>query len=128
MQVSPINPNVRAIPNSTRDPDTAKALIEYLANPDFMEQYLNVAIYGPALMDYAVFSIFQEPVHAGLLNLVENGSAPGAPDVYNTAYADFSANFIVPKMVQRVVVDGMSIDDAIAEAQDQGQLIYDKYK
>jgi hypothetical protein len=31
-------------------------------------------------------------------------------------------------MVQRVVVDGASIDDAIAEAQEQGQLIYDKYK
>ena len=128
MQVSPINPNVRAIPTSTQDPDTAKALIEYLANPEFMEAYLNVAIYGPALNEYAAFPIFQEPVHAGLLNLVENGTAPGSPDVYNTAYADFSANFIVPKMIQRVVVDGMSIDDAIAEAQEQGQLIYDKYK
>ncbi len=128
MQVSPINPNVRAIPTSTQDPDTAKALIEYLANPEFMEAYLNVAIYGPALNAYGSFAIFQEPVHAGLLNLVENGTAPGAPDVYNTAYADFSANFIVPKMIQRVVIDGASIDDAIAEAQEQGQLIYDKYK
>lgn len=128
MQVSPINPNARAIPTSTKDPDTAKALIEYLANPEFMEAYLNVAIYGPALNEYASFAIFQEPVHAGLLNLVENGTAPGAPDVYNTAYADFSANFIVPKMIQRVVIDGNSIDEAIAEAQEQGQLIYDKYK
>jgi multiple sugar transport system substrate-binding protein len=128
MQVSPIGPNVRAIPTSTQDPDTAKALIEYLANPEFMEAYYNVAIYGPVLNAYSGFAIFQEPVHAGLLNLVTNGTAPGAPDVYNTAYADFSANFIVPKMVQRVVVDGASIDDAIAEAQEQGQLIYDKYK
>lgn len=128
MQVSPIGPNVRAIPKSTKDPDTAMALIEFLANKDFMEQYLNVAIYGPALNEYAAFPIFQEPVHAGLLNLVENGTAPGFPDVYNTAYADFSSNFIVPKMVQRVVVDGLSIDDAVKEAQEQGQLIYDKYK
>jgi multiple sugar transport system substrate-binding protein len=128
MQVSPIGPNVRAIPTSTQDPDTAKALIEYLANPEFMEAYYNVAIYGPVLNAYSGFAIFQEPVHAGLLNLVTNGTAPGAPDVYNTAYADFSANFIVPKMVQRVVVDGASVDDAIAEAQEQGQLIYDKYK
>jgi multiple sugar transport system substrate-binding protein len=128
MQVSPIGPNVRAIPNSSRDPEAAKALIEYLANPEFMEAYYNVAIYGPVLNAYSGFAIFQEPVHAGLLNLVENGTAPGAPDVYNTAYADFSANFIVPKMIQRVVVDGASIDEAIAEAQEQGQLIYDKYK
>lgn len=128
MQVSPINPNVRAIPASTKDPDAAKALLEYLANKEFMEQYLNVAIYGPALQGYADFAIFQEPVHKGLLALVEHGTAPGFPDVYNTAYADFSANFIVPKMVQRVVVDGLSVDDAVKEAQEQGQLIYDKYK
>lgn len=128
MQVSPIGPNVRAIPTSSRDPEAAKALIEYLANPEFMEAYYNVAIYGPVLQGYSGFAVFQQPVHAGLLNLVENGTAPGAPDVYNTAYADFSSNFIIPKMVQRVVVDGASIDDAIAEAQEQGQLIYDKYK
>jgi multiple sugar transport system substrate-binding protein len=129
MQVSPIDINVRAIPASTADPDTAKALIEYLANPAFMEQYLNVAIYGPVLSEYGGFALYAEqPVYQGLLNLIENGTAPGFPDVYNTAYADLSANFIVPKMIQRVVVDGASIDDAIAEAQEQGQLIYDKYK
>ena len=92
-----------------------------------MEAYYNVAIYGPVLQDYETFPIFSEPVHAGLLDLVKNGTAPGAPDVYNTAYADLSANFLIPKMIQRVVVDGMSIDDAMAEAQEQGQLIYDKY-
>ncbi|MGE3798372.1 MAG: ABC transporter substrate-binding protein [Thermomicrobiales bacterium] len=125
--ISPVNINVRAIPASTPNPDTAKALIEYLANPEFMEQYYNVAIYGPALQGYESFPIFTEPVHGGLLDLVKNGTAPGFPDVYNTAYADLSANFIIPKMIQRVVVDGMSIDDAMAEAQEQGQLIYDKY-
>jgi multiple sugar transport system substrate-binding protein len=127
MLVSPIVMNVRAVPASNPDPDTAKALIEYLANPEFMEAYYNVAIYGPVLQGYESFPIFTEPVHAGLLNIVKTGTAPGEPDVYNTAYADLSANFIIPKMIQRVVVDGMSIDDAMAEAQEQGQLIYDKY-
>ncbi len=125
--ISPVNVNVRTIPASTENPDTAKALIEHLANPEFMEAYYNVAIYGPVLQAYESFPIFTEPVHGGLLNLVKNGTAPGYPDVYNTAYADLSANFIIPKMIQRVVVDGMSIDDAMAEAQEQGQLIYDKY-
>ncbi len=129
MQVAPHGPNFRAIPTTTEDVDTAKALIEYLANPEFMEAYYNVAIYGPVLGEQEAFPIFtDDAVHVGLLDLVKNGTAPGAPDVYNTAYADFSANFIVPKMVQRVVIDGMSIDDAIAEAQEQGQLIYDKYQ
>ena len=56
------------------------------------------------------------------------GTAPGARDVYNTAFAEFSSNFLVPKMVQRIVVDGKTIDEAMDEAQQQGQLIYDKYK
>ncbi len=89
--------------------------------------YRTVAIYGPVLHDQRPFPIFETPVHGGLLDLVENGTAPGEPDVYNTAYADFNANFIVPKMVQRVVIDGYSLDEAMEEAQTQGQAIYDKY-
>jgi hypothetical protein len=34
---------------------------------------------------------------------------------------------MVPKMIQRIVVDGVSIDDAMAEAQQQGEAIYAKY-
>ena len=42
-----------------QNPDTAKALIEYLANPEFMEAYYNVAIYGPALQGLSEsFAIF----------------------------------------------------------------------
>jgi multiple sugar transport system substrate-binding protein len=127
-RISPINPNVRAIPTTTADVDRAKALIEHLANPEFLAAYYAVAIYGPVLKSQASFDAFTDPVHAGLADLVENGTAPGEPDVYNTAYADFSANFIVPKMVQRVVVDDYDLDRAMDEAQQQGQAIYDKYK
>jgi multiple sugar transport system substrate-binding protein len=31
-------------------------------------------------------------------------------------------------MIQRVVVDGWDFDQAVEEAQTQGQAIYDKYK
>ncbi len=73
------------------------------------------------------FEAFDTPVLGGLRDLVLNGTAPGDPDVYNTAYADFSANFLVPKMIQRMVVDGLSIDEAVDEAQQQGEAIYAKY-
>jgi multiple sugar transport system substrate-binding protein len=126
--ISPIGPNYRAIPKSTQDVDTAKALLEYLANPEFMEAYYNVAIYAPVLQGYESFKVFTDAVHSGLLALVKSGTAPAYPDVYNTAYADFSANFLVPKMIQRIVIDGKTIDDAMDEAQQQGQAIYDKYK
>jgi multiple sugar transport system substrate-binding protein len=127
-RISPIGPNVRAIPKSTQDVDRAKALIEYLTAPEFLGEYYKVAIYGPILKSQETMDAFKDPIHSGLLDLVKNGTAPAYPDVNNTAFADFSANFIVPKMIQRIVIDGKSIDDAMDEAQQQGQLIYDKYK
>ena len=48
--------------------------------------------------------------------------------VYNAAYADMSNNFIVPKMIQRGVIDNWDADKARDEAQTQIQAIYDKYK
>jgi multiple sugar transport system substrate-binding protein len=63
----------------------------------------------------------------GLLGLAKAGTAPAFPDVYNAAYADLSSNFIIPKMAQRVVVDGWDFDRAMDEAQQQAQAIYDKY-
>lgn len=125
--ISPLNPNLRAIPRTTQDIDAAKDLISYLANPEFMDEYYRVAIYGPVLQNQLDSDVWDEPVHGGLADLVQNGTAPAYPDVYNSAYADFQTNFIVPRMVQRVVVDGYSLDEAMDEAQEQGQLIYDKY-
>ncbi len=128
--ISPTNPNVRAISAKSANMDAAKALVEYLANPEFMAAYFNVAIYGPVLKNQATFPAYngENLILAGLLDLVSNGTPPGFPDKYNTAYGDFSANFIVPKMVQRVVIDGYDFDKAMDEAQTQGQAIYDKYK
>jgi len=128
--VSPLGPNLRAIPKTSQNQDTGQALIEFLAQPEFLEAYYSSAIYGPVSKDQAKFKAFDgtDPIHAGLLDLVEHGTAPGAPDVYNTAYADISGNFIIPKMVQRVVIDNWDFDKAIDEAQTQAQAIYDKYK
>ncbi|WDR01281.1 extracellular solute-binding protein [Devosia algicola] len=127
--VSPMTPQVRAIPATSTNQEAAKALLEYLSQPEFLDAYYALAIYGPVLKDSANAEAFngEDPIHAGLLNLVENGTAPGYPDVYNAAYADASSNFIVPKMAQRVVIDGWDFDRAMDEAQSQAQAIYDKY-
>jgi multiple sugar transport system substrate-binding protein len=128
--ISPIDPQVRAIPKSTKNADGARALIQHLAEPDFMRAYYAEAIYGPVTHDQAKFDIFGggNLILAGLRDLVEKGTAPGYPDVYNAAYADAWNNFIVPRMVQRVVIDHWDFDRAMDEAQTQTQAIYDKYK
>ena len=128
--VSPIQPNLRAIPKASKNPDAAKALVEHLANPDFMNAYYEAAIYGPVLQNQAKFPAFggKDQILVALLDLVRNGTAPAYPDVYNAAFADAYNNFVIPKMVQRVVIDGYDLDKAMDEAQTQTQAIYDKYK
>lgn len=129
MTVSPVTPQNRVISVNSQMQDEAKALLEHLSNPEFMNAYFNVAIYGPVLKAQESLQAFDgsNPILVGLLGLAQNGTAPAFPDVYNAAYADFSGNWIVPKMAQRVVVDGWDFDQAMDEAQTQGQAIYDKY-
>jgi multiple sugar transport system substrate-binding protein len=126
--VSPIDPQVRAIPRSSRNPEAAKELIEFLANPQYSNDYFKDAIYGPALKGQARLACFtgSDPILAGLLDLVERGTAPGAPDVYNAGFADMWSNFIVPRMIQRVVIDNWDFDRAMDEAQTATQAIYDR--
>ena len=127
--ISPITPQSRVISASSPLQDEAKALIEHLANPEFMNAYFNVAIYGPVLKNQESLPAFDgtNTILTGLLGLAQTGTAPAYPDVYNAAFADLSSNFIVPKIAQRVVVDGWDFDRAIAEGQAQAQAIYDKY-
>jgi multiple sugar transport system substrate-binding protein len=128
--VSPIAPNLRAIPKTSKNLDAARALLAHLAEPAFMQAYYEHAIYGPVTQAQAKFPIFggTDPILAGLLDLVTKGTAPAFPDVYNLGFADCQNNFLVPKMVQRVVIDNWGFDRAMDEAQGQIQAIYDKYK
>ncbi len=129
MRVSPGSPTLRAIPKTSKNPEAAKALLEYLATPAYTSKYFPLAIYGPVLQNETSQDIFKsDPVHQGLADLGINGTAPAFPDVSNTAYADFNNNFLVPKMIQRVVIDKYDLDKAIDEAQKAGEMIYAKYK
>ncbi len=127
--ITPITPQSRAISKASPVQDEAKALIEHLASPDFMNAYFNVAIYGPVLKNQESLAAFDgtNTILSGLLGLAKAGTAPAFPDVYNAAYADFSSNYVVPKMAQRVVVDGWDFDKAMDEAQASGEAIYAKY-
>ena len=127
--ISPIDVQLRAITKASPVQDEAKALLEHLSSPEFMNAYFNVAIYGPVLQAQEKLQAFDgtNTILVGLLGLAKNGTAPAYPDVNNAAFADFGSNFLIPKLAQRVVVDGWDFDKAIAEAQTQGQAIYDKY-
>jgi multiple sugar transport system substrate-binding protein len=126
-RVSSVDANVRVIPATSKHKELAADLFKYLAEPEFMEEYYANAIYGPAAQGYADAPIFTESaVHEGLKNLVENGTFGAFPDADNPAFAEYQTNFLTPRMIQRIVIDGLSIDDSIAETQSACQAIYDK--
>jgi len=127
--VSPIAPQLRVIPKTSKNPEAAKDLFMALAKPSYTESYYANAIYGPVLTNEMQLKVFNgtDPILAGLLDLVKKGTAPGYPDLYNAAYADVYNNFLIPKMIQRVVVDRWDADRAMDEAQAQIQATYDKY-
>lgn len=131
MRVSPVGGNFRVLPAGTSDAkkELAADLFRFLAEPEFMNEYYFHAIYGPAAEGYRDAPIFSESaVHEGLLDLAVNGSYGSFPDVNNAALAEYDTNFLTPRMIQRIVVDGISIDESIAETQAACQEIYDKYK
>ncbi|MEZ4672606.1 MAG: extracellular solute-binding protein [Anaerolineae bacterium] len=129
MQISPVNVQVRSISVSSDQKEEAAALLKYLADDDYTADYYTTAIYGPALQSHVEAPIFSESaVHAGLLDLALHGTAGAFPDINNAAFAEYQTNFLTPRMIQRIVVDGLSLDDSIAETQAACQAIYDKYK
>ncbi len=128
MRIAPVNAVVRSISATSDKQELAADLIAYLADDDFTAEYFATAIYGPALDAHIASPIFEESaVHAGLLDLALNGTPGAFPDVTNAAFAEYQTNFLTPRMIQRIVVDGLSIDDAVAETQAACQEIYDKY-
>lgn len=129
MRIASQGPNFRTISAKSQFKEQAKDLFEYLSQPEFLREYYANAIYGPVLESSKDFPVFSEsPVHIGLLDLALNGTPPGYPDVNNAAFSEYETNFLTPKMIQRIVVDNRSIDEAIAETQAACQAIYDKYK
>lgn len=129
MRLSPFNTEVRVIPTASRHKELARDLITFLADDEFMSQYYGEGVYGPVLESQTDFPIFiNSPAHAGLLDISLHGTPAAYPDANNAAFAEYRTNYLTQKMVQRIVVDGLSIDAAIEETQEACQEIYNKYQ
>jgi multiple sugar transport system substrate-binding protein len=129
-QVAPVDPRYRVVPTTTSKAGQILAadLFKSLADDGYMSEYMTNATYGPVLNSQLEYPVFTEsPVHAGLREQAEKGTAPAYPDTANAAYSDYQNAFSTPRMVQRVVVDGISIEQAMNEAQASCQKIYDQH-
>ena len=129
MRIAPVDASVRVIPASTSEAkqELAKDLFKFLSEDEFMEEWLAVAINGPVVQSQVDFPVFTEsPVHVGLLDTTLNGTAGSFPEADTIAFAEYQTNFSTPGMIQRIIIDGLSIDESIAETQAACQAIFDK--
>jgi multiple sugar transport system substrate-binding protein len=130
LQVSPVDPRYRVVPKTTGAAGKvlAEDLFKSLADDTYMAEYMANATYGPVLKSQLEYPVYKDsPVHAGLLELAEKGTAPAYPDVAGAAYSDYQNSFSTPRMVQRVVVDKVPPAKAMADAQAACQRIYDNH-
>ena len=130
MRVSPSDAWLRVVPKTTKYPELAKDLINYLMGRSQMQSYYRAAIYGPAFKGFNTFTFWRksiDPARAGLYELALYGVTGKFPDVNNAAIAEFSNGFNLSKMVQAYLFDKVSIDKAVQDAQTVCTAIYKKY-
>jgi multiple sugar transport system substrate-binding protein len=130
MRVAPSDAWLRVVSKTTKYPELAKDLINYLMQKPQIQTYYRAAIYGPAFSGFNVFTFWRksvDPARAGLYELAMYGVTGKYPDVNNAAIAEFTAGFGISKMVQRYLFDKVSMDKAIEEAQTSCAAIYKKY-
>lgn len=130
MRVAPSDAWLRVVSKTTKYPELAKDLINYLMSRTQMQPYYRAAIYGPSFSSYNTFTFWRksvDPARAGLYELAMFGVTGKYPDVNNAAIAEFTAGFGISKMVQRYLFDKVSMDKAIDEAQTSCAAIYKKY-
>jgi len=130
MRVAPSDAWLRVVSKTTKYPELAKDLINYLMQKPQIQAYYKAAIYGPSFSGYNVFTFWRksvDPARAGLYELAMFGVTGKYPDVNNAAIAEFTSGFGISKMVQRYLFDKVSMDKAIEEAQASCAAIYKKY-
>lgn len=128
MRVAPANLQDRAIPTQSKNKVLAESLIQYLEEPAHLEAYYKSAIYGPVLKNETKFPVFNDPsqdtVHAALKQLALTGTTGAYPDKNNAAFSQYSNTFQASHMLQAVVVNHESVDQAVTEGQAACQKIY----
>ena len=110
-------------------PFRAKAndLIAFLYDTEYYREFFNRSQYGPTTEAQYNFPAFEQRWLKVRVDLAVSGKPNAWPDVYNEAFAETQTAFHVPRMLQRIVSDHWSPDQAFDEAAEAYQRVYQKY-
>ena len=109
----------------TRVADKAKDLLTFLYQPEYRREFARLTQWGPATQveyDYPGFRD-QYPIRS---ELAKAGKPDAWPDVNNTAYNEMRNQFVIPRMLQRVISDKITPAQSFQETADALQKLYAK--
>ncbi len=108
--------------------ELGKDLIRFLYEPAQYEPWIALAFAAPAVEQYASMEMWNDPQNAGFLEAAKTGVLGGYPGPITPASTELNTRNPSLTMVLRVVVDGWTKEEAIAEAQQVATDIYSKYE
>lgn len=102
-------------------------LMRHLWIPENYEPWIALAFASPALAQFEAMEMWSDPQRAGFLQAAKTGVLAAHPGPITPASSELASRNPTLAMVLRVVIDGWTIEEAIAEAETVALDIYSKY-
>ncbi len=117
------------ISKDTKYPDLAKDLLLYYTAPERQAKIVEAAgsNYMPLYKDLSKEKMWEDPYNATLIGQLGNNAAIGYPGPTTQWALEAWQTHTVTEMVNKVLVEGVSPDDAIKETQDKLNQIYKQF-
>lgn len=117
------------ISKDTKQPELAKDLLLYYTAPDRQAKIVEAAgsNYMPLYKDLAKAPMWEDPYNAILIGQLANNAAIGYPGPTTQWALEAWQTHTITEMVNKVLVEGASPDDAIKETVDKLNQIYKQF-
>lgn len=117
------------VPNTTKYPELAKDLVDYYTDPKRQGEIVAAAgtNYMPMYKDLAKEPIWQDPTNKLLIDQLATTNAVGWPGPTTDWALEAWRQHSMAEMVNKVLVEGKSIDQAIQETEAKLTKIYEQF-
>ena len=115
----------------SQNQELAKDLLRYLYQPENLEAFYNAGMgfQNPTIEKYTTMDVFtSDPQLQVVTELLSTSHAPGWPGPVTRGVAEIEAQGVLPDMVARVLVDGITPQESVDEATKRIEDIYAKYQ
>jgi len=128
LHVQPVGGVAMSVNSGSKFRDKASDLIYFLNDREYAREFFNRAQYGPTTEAQYDFPAFDQHWLKVRVELAKAGKPSAWPDVNNEAFAESNTAFVVPRLLQRIISDKLTPEQAFDEAAEAYQKIYQKYE